>query len=206
MAKKCEKELTIEGKGGHSPKLGISTQKTDEHEIVDLIASRVGVYGLNPDWPTGWYFWRGYFRWFRLRSYLAEIEPVMAAKYENWSRDGTQVTESDCKILAQKIRYDIATGLTAGTVAERRKRVEYQSCPWCGGFGSQWVEVGLDDHRCAVCNGTGETPATSKIDYDEGVYDDLDQFAAFLDNCGGFAVGQETESNGSSVALDDPPF
>ena len=126
MARQYEKELTIEGKGGHGPKLRISTQETNEHEIVDLIASRVGVYGLHPEWTTGWYFWRGYFRWFRLRSYLAEIEPYLSAKYENWSRDGTQVTESDCKILAQTIRYDIATGLTAGRVAERRERVEYQ--------------------------------------------------------------------------------
>ena len=167
------------------------------------------VYGKKPANEIGEYFRRNVWGWRPLWGYVDDVHPEIASLVEyGYTNDGDGLNAKDSARLAKLIREDLALGRAFEYVEARNKRLselERPVCELCSGTGIRTDDVGRNNGMlerelspemailtgrthgfCNGCSGEGKTNAWETNYYLD--LDDLEQFADFLDNCGGFEI------------------
>jgi hypothetical protein len=168
------------------------------------------VYG-NKD---GAYFRRNIWGWRPLAELVCRLEPELTAGCTHWfcnSGDGLKARAS--RELAKSLQAQIASGRVGRLVAARDKALAAlvdEQCKWCAGTGVRTDATGIadglptrvigpdtgakPDHPrfgetgwCNCCDGRGSN-RPSATNYPLTVKD-VREFAEFLADCGGFAIG-----------------
>ena len=167
------------------------------------------VYGKNAANEVGEYFRRNVWGWRPLWEYVELTHPDIASLVEyGYSNDGDGLNATNSKALAKALREDLAVGLTAKYIEGRNKilsELPLETCDLCGGTGIRTDDVGqeykmpereLDEamaialgRTCGYCNGCNAEG--TKEPWETNYYlevEDIEQFADFLENCGGFEI------------------
>lgn len=166
------------------------------------------VYGKNATTEHGEYFRRNVWGWHPLWDYCTENFEVAEYVQSGHSNDGDGLDEENSLILARGIRQALADGSADEYIRNRNNRLASLprlECKWCEGSGIRTDDVGKGlgfperelspeiasivgrTHGfCNACSGEG------KVDSWETNYfldiDDIEQFATFLEGCGGFEI------------------
>ena len=166
------------------------------------------VYGKNPKAEVGKYFCNNVWGWRPLAVYLCTEGPqAIVHKCSYWqSNDGDGLKATDSKKLATWLREEIASGRTATYAMEYQKEMDSKSmldCRYCEATGIRRDAIGMEhgfDKRvveedgprkgeigwCNACHGQGKV-ADSDTYYLFSV-ENCVEFAAFLENSGGFKI------------------
>jgi len=148
------------------------------------------VYGKSPRSEVGEYFRRAVWGWHPLAEFCQQFEISNGCNYWH-SNDGDGLDDEDASRLAADIRQAIANGEATAYIGQRNRELAEmpdEDCRICGGTGARLPvpEVGPGDQPCNGCNSTGKVRPWG-CNYHLDV-DDLNEFAAFLEDCGGFAI------------------
>jgi hypothetical protein len=167
------------------------------------------VYGLGPKNETGEYFRNNVWWWKPLADYCLNEHGDIADGCEHWhSNDGDGLDEDGAMALAERLRSDIESGRAAEherKYNEWRASLPRQACEFCNCTGIRDDKVGLEmgmpekeleeemkiltgrTHGwCNACDGAGTVESWGAA-YPFSV-DNLREFAAFLESCGGFQI------------------
>jgi hypothetical protein len=144
------------------------------------------VIGRQPKNKIGEYFRRNVWGWHPLADYVLQVAPDTASACKYWhSNDGDGLNAKRSVELAKVLRCEIAAGRAAKYVHRRSS-----------------ILATAPDEECLICAGTGKHPACGEpcnwcratgrgrpwaTNYHLTV-SDIEMFAAFLENCGGFAI------------------
>lgn len=167
------------------------------------------VYGKNPTGEVGSYFRRNVWGWHPLWEYVETVHPDIAENVEYaHSNDGDGLEADDSQALAHRLKSDLANGVVAYYIKTRNEwlaSLERPTCEWCEGTGIRMDEVGREagmptktlepelasivgrtEGWCNGCNGEGKRDNINTwYSLEE---EDIQQFAEFLENCGGFEI------------------
>lgn len=175
------------------------------------------VYGKNPLSETGEYFRNNVWWWHPLWTYCQIVAPTITSHVKHGhSNDGDGLNATLSKKLAQILFAHIKTGKTAKYAADFEaavKAIPPVKCKWCNGTGVRSDDIGrrigmdqfvigrqviygyLHDEShprfgkigwCNSCDGVGHR-APDSAGYQFTV-DNVEAFANFLQDCGGFAI------------------
>lgn len=163
------------------------------------------VYGKNPrgyiddeedDAKSGVYFRANIWWWGPLWGFIEDTYPEIARKVEYaYSNDGDGLGAKDSKHLSKMIKRDLDNGFVDKYIANYtavREAIPDERCEYCDGSGKRDDEVGqslreLDPKfTCNACEGKGShRPLGASVCIDRKT---IEEFAEFLENCGGFAI------------------
>lgn len=167
------------------------------------------VYGKKPTNETGEYFRRNVWGWHPLWGYCEDVHPELVESVRHGhSNDGDGLDAEDSERLSVALLADLADGTVDNYIVERRKHLaslERPECKYCEGTGIRSDEIGIQHGQpekelsleesiflgrthgyCNGCNGEGKTDAWETHYYLER--DDIQEFAEFLADCGGFEI------------------
>jgi hypothetical protein len=169
----------------------------------------IEIYGLRPTSPFGTSFNRTIWRWRPIWDYVVNTHPDLALKVEApYYPDGDGLDEIDSTELAGRLKKEIEAGAVeeyARTLTEFANLVPDMQCTVCGGSGVRRdsagrtlkmheielepdaaVRLGRGRGWCDGCDGVGSTGRLLEVyAFDE---DDLERFAMFLIDSGGFEI------------------
>jgi hypothetical protein len=150
------------------------------------------VIGVKPTSETGEYFRRNVWRWHPLAEYIMQVAPDTAAACEHWhTNDGAGLNRKASVELARILREEITSGRALKLVHRRNSilsNLPDEECWVCAGTGKRTEppNVGAGELPCNGCEATG------KVRPDETFFhldlSDIEEFASFLENCGGFVI------------------
>jgi hypothetical protein len=167
------------------------------------------VYGKNATNEVGQYFRRNVWGWRPLWMYVENNHSEIAAlvKYPQ-SNDGDGLNASKSKLLAKLLKEDLANGDAQKYIQSRNEylaNLERDVCDLCEGTGIRTDAVGVENKMperelspemailvgrtqgyCNGCNAEGKKDAWDThytLDLE-----DLEEFADFLESCGGFEI------------------
>lgn len=150
------------------------------------------VFGKAPRSEKGEYFRNNVWWWHPLWSYCEEVVPDIAGQVEyGHSNDGDGLDAEAAVELAQRLQAAIDAGATAQYAAERQSALAAlpgEVCSICGGTGSRQEPplIGPGPIPCNGCNGTGQVrPWETNYPFEVA---NVQEFAEFLQDCGGFAI------------------
>lgn len=167
------------------------------------------VIGIQPKTETGEYFRNNVWYWRPLATFIQDVYPHLAEKCTYWgSNDGDGLDAEDSAILGKMILNDIKDGTVALWKADydyQLSLLERTPCEHCGSTGIRTDEVGLEQSMptreieesvkiltgrthgwCNGCRGVG-TCENWSLSYPFDV-ENVEQFALFLMDCGGFQI------------------
>lgn len=145
------------------------------------------VYGCNPESEVGKYFRQSCWGWRPLWDYCCEVSERAASVLYGQSNDGDGLNASGAKRLAQVLREELASGQAVEYVRQRNETIEalpLETCELCHGTGKR--NDAYVKGTCNACDGRGERK-TMATEYSLEVRD-IEEFAEFLENCGGFEI------------------
>lgn len=150
------------------------------------------VFGRKPKNETGEYFRNNVWWWHPLWEYCCVVAPDLCGKVEcGHTNDGDGLNAKDSLALAKLLSEEIESGRTAAYEVTRAATlaalpdVECSSCNGSGTrtFGSGSVAVA---EPCSPCKATGVCrPWETYYGFEVA---NVEEFAAFLENCGGFQI------------------
>ena len=157
---------------------------------------------------NGAYFRRTIWSWPSLGTALVELFPDLTAPCKHWfTNDGDGLDKEQSLKLAEAIREALAAGEVERYVRElgvKLAAIPDETCTWCKGTGVRKDAIGrregfhrkvVDDPKsprfgltgwCNACNGRGMVVPYQKHMRLE--VSDLEEFATFLETCGGFEI------------------
>jgi hypothetical protein len=167
------------------------------------------VYGKNAKNETGEYFRRNVWGWHPLWEYCENVHTELVEDVKHGhSNDGDGLDEDGALALANALRSDLENGTVDEYISARNKvlsELERESCDICGGTGIRSDETGerlgmptqaLDEATaillgrtngwCNACRGEGKKDHWA-LNYSVDKQD-IEEFADFLANCGGFEI------------------
>lgn len=150
------------------------------------------VSGKKPTSEAGEYFRNNVWWWRPLWIYCTEVAPDLTSKVKyGQTNDGDGLNASDSQELARRLREEIESGRTLWyekKYKQENDRTPDEPCSICGGTGKRLAapEVGPGTEHCNGCNGKGKIRPWS-TEYPFSV-DNVKEFAAFLEGCGGFEI------------------
>lgn len=167
------------------------------------------VYGKAPTNEVGSYFRRNIWGWHPLWGYVEDTHPEIAelVQYAH-TNDGDGLTKSKSLKLAKLLQEDLANGFVDIYISERQmalSRLPRTTCNCCEGTGIRTDLVGIEHKMpeqelspelqillgrthgtCNACRGEGQQ---EPFELSYRLYrEDIEQFADFLENCGGFEI------------------
>lgn len=148
------------------------------------------VSGKAPRSQVGEYFRRSVWGWHPLAAYCQQFTAADGCSYWH-SNDGDGLDDEGAAQLARDIRESIASGSATEFIKARNKELAEmpdEDCHICGGTGFRLAvpNCGPGDNPCNGCNSTGKVrPWHTHYNLE---VDDLNEFAAFLEDCGGFEI------------------
>jgi hypothetical protein len=157
------------------------------------------VIGRQPKNKIGEYFRRSVWGWHPLADYVLQIAPDTASACKDWhtnDQDGLNAKHS--VKLAEVLQREVAAGRAAKYVHRRNSilaAMPDEECPICKGAKKQPPGIGGElcvarelakIPSCGYCKSTGRARPWD-TNYHLTV-SDIEMFAAFLENCGGFAI------------------
>jgi hypothetical protein len=167
------------------------------------------VYGKNPKSEKGEYFRRNVWGWRPLWQYVEDVHPEIAelVQYPQ-SNDGDGLGSRNSQKLAKLLKEDIFKGVAEQYVEARNKMLSElpkEDCGLCEATGIRSDEIGVQNGMpereldpaiaiivgrtkgwCNGCSGEGK-----KDPWETSYYldlDDIQEFAEFLTECGGFEI------------------
>jgi len=167
------------------------------------------VHGTNPTTEAGSYFRASIWGWRPLWGYCEDVAPELTARVEyGHSNDGDGLNDNNSKELAEVLREEIKSNRAAEYVTAREAEIAAlpdRPCSCCDGTGlrSEPPNTGKGNILCHGCGGDPfgavydpnnpkHKPGTGKCrPWDASYHLDVDmikEFAAFLDECGGFEI------------------
>jgi hypothetical protein len=149
---------------------------------------RVGEYFRNTVW-----WWRP------LATYCLTMAPHVSARCEYWhSNDGDGLDAAKSKELAAILREELSSGRTKAYAEIRQAEIKATPttpCVVCDGTGScaapasgagEWFDENGKQKYCNECDGTGRQKTADRLyPFSE---ENVESWAAFLENCGGFEI------------------
>lgn len=151
------------------------------------------VFGKKPTSEAGAYFRRNVWGWRPLWDYCQNMHDEIAGKVESGHyNDGDGLNAEDSIALAKELQKDLKTGRVSQYIKERNDRLANmpdEQCPICNGTGQrpdglaniEWKKPG-----CNSCDGKGTIrPWETNYGLEE---EDIQEFAEFLESCGGFEI------------------
>lgn len=150
--------------------------------------------GDESDAKSGHYFRANVWWWHPLWNYIEESFPHIACKVEYaHSNDGDGLGARDSKRLAKCLRVALANGHTDDYIEKRNAEISAlpdEICEPCKGTGVRndkfAREGGYAGCACNVCEGKGKRrPWACSYHMDRDI---VEEFALFLENCGGFMI------------------
>ncbi len=150
------------------------------------------VYGKKPTDETGKYFRNNVWWWRPLADYCCEVAPAITAKCQHWqTNDGDGLGKRDSLKLADVLKAKVAEGHTAAYAEIRAAELNAlpdERCDICGGTGrrAEPPQLGPGDMPCNGCEAKGRRRPTDTY-YPFSVAN-VEEFIAFLETCGGFAI------------------
>lgn len=165
------------------------------------------VYGRDPKNETGEYFRRNVWGWRPLWDYCLDVHPEIAGKVKyGHSNDGDGLASTGATSLGKKLKLDIKNGLAAEYIETRDKAISLlpkETCNYCKGEGKVIRQTDMEklemivsnnDHDasilepkiCHVCSGEGFVENWAKHYFLR--VQDIEEFAEFLINSGGFKI------------------
>lgn len=153
------------------------------------------VYGINPRSEHGVCFRNNCWFWHPLADYIQANAAAIACKCKAWhTNDGEGLSDGFSKLLAEVLKSKIASGHAALYAAERAARlaaIPLQSCRWCDGTGTRADAVGVANgfDKLKWCNGCdGKGLVKHDATHYHFTVENVAEFAAFLEDCGGFKI------------------
>ena len=168
------------------------------------------VFGKAPTNETGKYFRRNVWGWHPLADLCSDLAPEICKGCKEWhTNDGDGLGKRASQKLAKVLKEKLADGSIAAYVEARRvslAALQKQPCPFCKGTGKNPQPLAKDSGQrvemlvvsllnaaasektgvCGVCEGTGHMrPMENGYQVDA---EDVAEFAAFLEACGGFEI------------------
>jgi hypothetical protein len=142
------------------------------------------VYGSKPMSKTGEYFRNSCWWWPTLWQYCETVAPELCNKvaYAHMN-DGDGLGAGDSAKLAERLLAEIESGRTAAWAASLPARIDAlppKTCRLCIGIG-----IGLKE-TCLRCKGEGYIK--HKVEDFPFSAENVQAFAAFLTDCGGFEI------------------
>jgi hypothetical protein len=150
------------------------------------------VFGQSPVSEQGYHFRNTVWEWHPLWQYCEQIAPdLIPTDNLGHSNDGWGLDEQDALALADCLSKALASGETQRYEEDRRTYLEalpHETCGICEGTGrrSEPPNRGPGLLHCNGCNGTGKV-ANPETHYSFSV-ENVREFAAFLQDCGGFRI------------------
>lgn len=167
------------------------------------------VIGKNTDSEVGGYFRRNVWGWRPLWHYVEVTHNDLASKVEYaQSNDGDGLNAEDSAELARRLKADLASGEADRYISERNEwlaTLPRTTCDLCEGTGIRTDEVGKEHGMperelepevkvvtgrthgyCNACSGYGDQPNWETHYWLDRT--DLEDFANFLEECGGFEI------------------
>lgn len=167
------------------------------------------VIGVNPKSEKGSYFRNNVWWWRPLADFCLNRHPDIAEKCEYWhTNDGDGLDEEDSVLLAEALREDIRSGLAGEyerNYNEWRASLPREACELCDCTGIRTDKVGVENGMpekelsaeiqilvgrthgwCNACDGVG-TRESFASGYPFSV-ENVQEFADFLSDCGGFQI------------------
>lgn len=149
------------------------------------------VDGIAPASKTGEYFRNSGWWWRPLWDYCHHIAPELISddlhKAGHYN-DGAGLDAAGAKALAAILREEIRTGHCAIYANDRAARLDGmpdEDCQHCRGTGRRH-DLGRKDWACNACEGKGhKRPYDTYYGFD---VDNVQKFAAFLSDSGGFKI------------------
>lgn len=161
------------------------------------------VHGKDPAGESGEYFRRTVWTWHPLWDYCCAVAPALGARVKyGHSNDGDGLDAAHSLALSGLIRRELKSGATDRYLAARDAAVAAmpdEECPICAGTGKRKraPDSGAGRFGCNGCGGRYEEggfgePGTGRIRPGATHYRleraDVEEFAAFLEECGGFEI------------------
>jgi|TARA_R110000824_G_scaffold98701_4_gene235376 hypothetical protein len=154
------------------------------------------VYGLKPADTKGEYFRNNIWWWRPLAEYVLSAAPLLHNKVgiggQGWEyNDGDGLNAEDSLALAKILRVDLEEGKTLAYEEARKKKLANlpdQECSICEGTGKREAppKMGKGTHPCKACDKTGKIEHWARsYPFDMA---NVEEFAEFLENCGGFKI------------------
>jgi hypothetical protein len=149
------------------------------------------VIGLKPDSEGGECFCRNVWRWHPLWDYCTFVAIVARTVTYGHSNDGDGLDKEDALLLASILRGELESGRTAEAEKEREtalRAMPDETCQICNGTGKRKPvpHLGAEELPCNGCDCTGNVrPWATRYHFD---VDDVQEFAEFLEHCGGFVI------------------
>lgn len=167
------------------------------------------VYGKKSDDEAGRYFRNSVWWWHPLWDYCLLVAPAVAGKVKHGhSNDGDGLGATDSLILAAIVAGELSSGRTkayADKYEAAREATPRVPCDLCDATGirtdhvgrvngmptkalsaEQRAALGRETGWCNGCNGVGT------CEHHDALYpfsvENVEQFAAFLEHCGGFEI------------------
>lgn len=142
------------------------------------------VYGKNPTKKSGEYFRNNVWYWHPLWGYVEWLTPELAVKAPNAHfNDGDGLDAEDSRTLSKALLMSVRDGTAEEYMNTRQKELdslEDEQCSYCQGIGLR------DEHQCRTCEGKGMVrPFATWYQFS---IENVQEFAEFLENCGGFEV------------------
>jgi hypothetical protein len=185
------------------------TFPTKESDIMGM-----DVYGNEPTAPEGEYFRRSVWGWHPLADLVLDLCPEESVGCKYWhSNDGAGLGAKDAKRLANALAARVSSGHVAAYIALRNQTIAdmaNEPCDLCHGTGIRTDAVGRDMKQpekmipadatwrgrphpragqkgwCNGCDGRGvNRPFVDSYRVEK---DDVVEFIAFLQECGGFKI------------------
>jgi len=146
------------------------------------------VYGDNPSNSKGEYFRNNVWFWHPLWDYCLDCHPDPAAKVEEGhSNSGDGLDAEDSLKLGNLLKKDLLSGKVKSYEDKYKKRIEslpLQECSHCQGTGIR--NDAYVQGTCNSCDGKGQVKSfDSHYPFSES---NVEEFAEFLVNCGGFKI------------------
>lgn len=166
------------------------------------------VYGKMPKNEVGEYFRRNVWGWRPLWDYCVDNFPELVGEVSGHYNDGDGLNADGSLELAKLIRAQIKDGSAQNYIQERNNHLaslERPACDLCQGTGIRTDAVGVENGMptralspemsmltgrthgyCNGCQGEGKKDAW-ETNYGLDL-EDIEEFAEFLENCGGFEI------------------
>lgn len=167
------------------------------------------VYGKKPTNEVGEYFRRNVWGWRPLWQYVEDTHPEIAGLVEYpQSNDGDGLNAVKSRLLSRLIKEDLSNGAAQTYIQARNihlASLERTDCELCQGTGIRTDSVGVENKMperelaqevaivvgrthgyCNGCNSEGKKDAWETNYFLD--LDDLEEFADFLESCGGFEI------------------
>lgn len=173
----------------------------------------MAVIGRAPTAEAGRRFDNNIWWWRGLIAYCHEVAPTVIDRLRGWNRDGPGnwftndgdgLDAPDCQELAVMLRAALAAGRTAAYEASHNAayaRLPDELCSCCEGTGLMrlaedgfgfWPVASVSGQditgarSCLRCGGKGRSKVTN--DLDPFAADNVVEWCAFLETCGGFEI------------------